>query len=97
MYFIIGFPKTRKQNESIMVMVDKVSKEAHLILVNSTYKAISFADIFMREIFILHEIPKIVIIDQDAKFTSNFWTSLFTGMDTKLNSIQHTILKRIVK
>ena len=39
----------------------------------------------MREIFILHEIQKIVIIDRDAKFTSNFLKSLFTWMDTQLN------------
>ena len=39
----------------------------------------------MKEIFILHGIPKIVITDRDAKFTSIFWTTLFKGMDTKLN------------
>ena len=39
----------------------------------------------MKDIFRLHGIPKIVITDRDAKFTSNLWTSLFKGMDTKLN------------
>ena len=42
-------------------------------------------DISMKEIFKLHGIPKTIITNRDAKFTSNFWTSLFKGMDTKLN------------
>ena len=53
-----------------MVVVDKLSKATHFILVKSTYKAVNIVDIFMKEIFRLHGIPKIVIIDRDAKFTS---------------------------
>ena len=41
----------------------------------------------MKDIFRLHGIPKTIITDRDTKFTSNFWTSLFKGMDTKLNFI----------
>ena len=51
-----------------MVVVDKLRKKTHFISVKSAYKAINIADIFMRKIFILHEIPKIVITNQDAKF-----------------------------
>ena len=68
-----------------MVVVDKLSKATHFIPIKSTYKDINNTDIFMREFFRLLRIPKIVITDRDAKFTSNFWTSLFTGMDTKLS------------
>ena len=39
----------------------------------------------MKEIFRLHGISKIVIMNRDAKYTSRLWTSLFKGMDTKLN------------
>ena len=45
----------------------------------------NIVDIFMKEIFILHGRPKIVITDRDAKFTSIFWMSLVRRMDTKLN------------
>ena len=70
--FIIGLPKNVKQNDSIMVVVDKLSKVSHFILVKSTYKSINIADIFMKEIFKIHGVPKIVIYDRDAKFTRNF-------------------------
>ena len=39
----------------------------------------------MEEIFILHGIRKTLITNRDVKFTSNFWISLFKGMDTNLN------------
>ena len=34
--FITGLPKNQKQNDSIMVVVDKLSKEAHFIHVKTT-------------------------------------------------------------
>ena len=55
-----------------MVVVDKVSKVAHFIFVKSTYKTINIVDIFMKEIFKLHGVPKILILDRDAKFIGNF-------------------------
>ena len=41
--FIIGLPKTQKQNDSIMVVIDKLSKFAHFIFVKSTLKDINIA------------------------------------------------------
>ena len=51
MDFITGLPKDVKQHDSIMFMVDKLSKESHCIPVKYTYKAINIVDIFMKEIF----------------------------------------------
>ena len=83
--FITGLLKTQKQNDSIMVVVDKLSKETHSIHVKTTHKTAHIADIFMKEIFWLHGIPKVITSDRDHKFTGNFWKSLFKGLDTKLN------------
>jgi len=41
--FITGFPRTQKKNNSIMVVIDKLSKSAHFITVKYTYKAINIA------------------------------------------------------
>jgi len=68
-----------------MVVVDKLRKETHFIHVKSTYKAVNIDDIFMKEVFRLHGIPKVIISDRDMKFTGNFWKSLFQGLNTKLN------------
>ena len=76
MDFFIGLPKSKKQNDSIFVVVDKLSKAAHFIPVNSTYKAVHIVDIFLKDIFRLHGIPKEIILDQDTNLTDNFWRYL---------------------
>ena len=63
---------TWRQHDSIMVVVDKLTKAAHFIPVKSTYKADAIAKIFMKEIFRLHGWPKEIISDRDTKFISNF-------------------------
>ena len=70
---------------TIMVVINKLSKSAHFILVKSTFKAINIVEIFMKEIFRLHGIPKMVISDRDVKFTSTFWKELFVGINTNLS------------
>jgi hypothetical protein len=73
MDFIMGFPKTVKQHDVIMVVVDKLRKETHFVSIKSNFKAIDIANVFVKEIFKLHGFPKTIISDRDTKFTSNFW------------------------
>ena len=63
MDLIMGLLNRKKQNDSIFVVVEKLLKVAHFIPVKSTYKAIYIVDIFLKEIFILHGIPKEIISD----------------------------------
>eukprot|EP00253_Pinus_taeda_P017455 PITA_17455 len=85
MEFITGLPKSKKNNDSIMVVVDKLSKSAHFIPVQSTYRAMQIAHVFMQNIFKLHGLPKTIISDRDIKFTSVFWKTLFEELRTQLN------------
>ena len=82
---IIGLQKNFRQHDSIMVVVEKLCEDAHFILVKSTYKAINIAYIFMKEIFRMYGVSKVIISDRDVKFTGNFWKSLFKGLGTRLN------------
>ena len=68
-----------------MVVVDKLRNYAHFIPVKSTHKASNITGIFLEEIFRLHGVPKMVISDRDVKFTSNFWKSLFSSLETRIN------------
>eukprot|EP00253_Pinus_taeda_P016502 PITA_16502 len=85
MDFITGLPKTKRNNDSIFVVVDKLSKAAHFIPVQSTYRAAQIAHIFMHNIFRLHGLPKNIISDRNVKFTSAFWKTLFAELGTQLN------------
>jgi hypothetical protein len=64
MDFITGLPKSSKQNDSIMVVVEKLSKTSHFIPFKSTCKAIDIVNIFMKEIFRFHGMPKEIISNE---------------------------------
>ena len=68
-----------------MVVVDKLSKATHFIPVKTTHKAANIADIFLKHIFRLHGVPKVIISNRHPKFTGKFWKSLFKGLNTTLN------------
>jgi hypothetical protein len=72
MDFIIGLPRTNKKHNSIMVVVEKITKDAHFFLVNTTHTMANIAEIFMKEIARLHGIPRKILLNKDTKFTSNF-------------------------
>jgi hypothetical protein len=85
MDFITKLPRIRKKHDSIMVVVDKLTKATHFIPVKLTHKAANIDNIYMREIAQLHGINKTIVSETDKKFTSNFWKGLFKGFGTNLN------------
>jgi hypothetical protein len=83
--FITKLPRTTKQHDSIMVVVDKLTKAAHFIQMKLIHKATNIVDIYMREISMLHGVPKEIVSDRDPKFTPKFWKLLFKGFEKNLN------------
>jgi hypothetical protein len=73
MDFITKLPRTNKQHDSIMAVVDKLTKADHFIPINLTHKAANIVDVYKREIARLHGIPKTIVSNRDPKFTSKFW------------------------
>ena len=66
MDFITGLLMTWRQHDSIMVVVDKLTKATHFILVKCTHKTDDITKIFMKEIFKLHELPKEIVSNRDV-------------------------------
>ena len=62
--------------DSIMVIVDKLSKMAHYVPCRKTMKASDLASIFLDRIVRYHGISDDIITDRGSLFTSGFWTSL---------------------
>ncbi|MCH86958.1 hypothetical protein A2U01_0007822, partial [Trifolium medium] len=81
--FITGLPKS-KGFEAILVVVDRLSKYGHFILLKHPYTAKSVAELFVKEIVRLHGIPSSIISDRDPLFVSHFWMELFKLQGTKL-------------
>ena len=76
-----------------MVVVERLSKSTNFIPIQSTYKTVQIADIFMKEIFRLHGIPKTVISDRDVKFTSAFWKLCFSVWEGRYTLVLPIILR----
>lgn len=74
---ITSFPRTSRQNDAIMVVINELSTVAHFVEVKSTNSVSVVAQIFIKEIIRLHGVPKKFILDRDAKLTSKFWKGLF--------------------
>ncbi|GAU13119.1 hypothetical protein TSUD_174190 [Trifolium subterraneum] len=88
--FITGLPKS-KGFEAVMVVVDKLSKYSHFLLLKHPYSAKSIAELFTKEIVRLHGIPLSIISDRDPIFVSHFWRELFKlqGTTLKMSSAYH--------
>jgi hypothetical protein len=68
-----------------MVVVYKLTKDAHFIRVKLIHKGFDIAKIDMKEIARFYGVPKAIISNKDPKFTSNFWMGLFKGFGRNLN------------
>ncbi|WVZ52806.1 hypothetical protein U9M48_003828 [Paspalum notatum var. saurae] len=72
MDFIVGLPRTQKGYNSIWVVVDRLTKVAHFIPVNTTYSGAKLAELYISRIVCLHGVPKRIISDRGSQFTSRF-------------------------
>ena len=69
---------------TIWVVVDRLTKSAHIIPIKSTYSAENYASICINEIVCLHGILLFIILDRGAQVTSRFWRSFQERLDTKV-------------
>jgi hypothetical protein len=69
MDFIVGLPRTQKGNDSIWVIVDRLTKVAHFLLVKANYSVSRLAELYVDNILKLHGAPKSIVSDRGPQFT----------------------------
>jgi hypothetical protein len=72
--FYYGLPRTAKGYDSILIIVDYVTKFAHFLLVDARYMAMQYAKLYFDRIVTLHGVPLNIISDRGLVFMSHFWT-----------------------
>jgi transposase InsO family protein len=76
-------PVTSHQYDSILVMVDRLTKYSHFIPCSETITAQQLGCLVLDRLVRYHGIPTVFITDRDKLFTSNYWKTLVAAMGIK--------------
>nr|GEW70574.1 hypothetical protein [Tanacetum cinerariifolium] len=83
--FIMKLPRTSSGHDAIWVIVDRLTKSAHLLAIREEYKTERLARLYINEIIARHCVPVSIISDRDSHFTSRFWQSLQKALGTQMD------------
>ncbi|CAN6447584.1 unnamed protein product [Victoria cruziana] len=70
--FMMGLSHTRRKHDAICVVVDRLSKSAHFLVIRMNVPLESLADLYISEIVRLHDILRTIVSDRDSRLTSRF-------------------------
>jgi hypothetical protein len=84
MDFIVGLPLTARKFNSIWVIVDRLTRSAHFIPVNTNYNVQKYAEIYVVRVLCLHGVLKTIISDRGSQFIVRFWEQLHASLGTHL-------------
>jgi hypothetical protein len=84
MDFIVGLPLMARKFDSIWVIVDRLSKSTHFILVHTNYNVQKYAGIYIARVLCLHGVLKMIISDRGLQFVAHFLEQLHASLETHL-------------
>ncbi|GJU45561.1 putative reverse transcriptase domain-containing protein [Tanacetum coccineum] len=85
MDFVTKLPKTPSGQDTIWVIVDRLTKSAHFLPMKETDSMEKLTRQYLKEVVSRHGVPILIIYDRDSKFTSHFWKSLNKALGTQLD------------
>jgi len=94
--FIEGLPLSQGK-DTIMVVVDQLSKSAHFLPLSHPFTIKTVAEKFMEGIIKLHDMPKSIVSDCDPIFISYFWQEFSRCRAPNYNLVLYIILKQKAK
>ena len=73
MDFVVGLPRSKDGYDSISVIVDRLTKLSHFLLVKVNYSVAKLARLYIKHIVCLHRVPISIVSNGGPVFTSLFW------------------------
>ncbi|QRV96805.1 Retrotransposable element Tf2 protein [Ceratobasidium sp. AG-Ba] len=88
--FIVKLPESQGL-DSILVVIDCFSRQAHFIPCLESTNAEGVADLFIQEVWKLHGLPKTTVSDRGPTFNSQFLRALYAklGIEPKFSTAFH--------
>ena len=80
-----GLPKTSRGNDAFWVVVDKLTRRAHVIPCSKSCTAADVARMVFDNVVRHWGVPCSIISDRDPRFIAAFWQELWQLVGTKLN------------
>nr|GEU37514.1 reverse transcriptase domain-containing protein [Tanacetum cinerariifolium] len=74
MDFITKLPKMAIGEDTIWVIIDRLTKSAHFLPMREDDTLEKFTRQYLKEVVSRHRVPVSIISDHDGKFTSHFWS-----------------------
>ncbi|GJZ75154.1 putative reverse transcriptase domain-containing protein [Tanacetum coccineum] len=102
MDFVTKLPKTSSGQDTIWVIIDRLTKSTHLLPMKETGLMEKLTRHYLKEVVSRHGVPLSIISDRDSKITSHFWQSLNKALgwdrhlplvDFSYNNNYHTSIK----
>jgi Integrase core domain len=92
MDFVMQLPRTARGKMVIMVVVDRLSKQCHLVATRDEATSAKVVKLFVERIYSQHGMPRSIVSDRDSRFTAQFWQVLMGTLRTSLDmsSVRHS-------
>jgi len=71
--------------DTILVIVDRLLKQAIFIPTHDTITSVELACLFVIHVFSKHRVPSHVMFDRSSEFVSHFFCSLGTALNMRLH------------
>ena len=84
MNFVTHFPWTSRKHDAVWVIVDRLTKSTHFLVVRMTFTLEEFYRLYIREIVRLHGVSIFKVSYWDPRFMAHFWKSFQRAMGTRL-------------
>nr|GEV33049.1 reverse transcriptase domain-containing protein [Tanacetum cinerariifolium] len=83
--FVGGLPRTPCGYDTILVIVDRLTKSTHFLRTKKTDNMEKLTQLYLKEVVCKHGVPISITSDRDSHFTSRFWISLQKSLGTSLD------------
>nr|GFA40366.1 putative reverse transcriptase domain-containing protein [Tanacetum cinerariifolium] len=85
MDFVTKLPKTTAGQDTIWVIMDRLTKSAHFLPMREDDTLEKLTRQYLKEVVSRHRVPVSIISDRDGRFTSHFLKSLNKALGTRLD------------